>query len=91
MNGSISSKAVKKLRAKKPGLKTHDEMTMINKRKKRTLEECFQMFQTFHQFTTSPEDIFMATKDVIKEFTDDGVKCLKLRSIPRGENAIRND
>ncbi|TKC47035.1 hypothetical protein EI555_007023 [Monodon monoceros] len=55
-------------------------MTMINKRKKRTLEECFQMFQIIHQFTTSPEDIFMATKDVIKEFTDDGVKCLKLRS-----------
>ncbi|KAB0401828.1 hypothetical protein E2I00_006341 [Balaenoptera physalus] len=50
----------------------HDQMTMINKRKKRTLEESFQMFQIIHQFTTSPEDIFMATKDVIKEFTDDG-------------------
>lgn len=62
-------------------------MTMIDKGKKRTLEECFQVFQIIHQLTTSPEDILMVTKDVIKEFADDGVKYLELRSTPRGENA----
>lgn len=30
---------MKKLIAKKPGLKIHDQMTMIDKGKKRTLEE----------------------------------------------------
>ncbi|KAF6350714.1 adenosine deaminase like [Rhinolophus ferrumequinum] len=87
LNGSISSNTMKKLIAKKPGLKIHDQMTMIDKGKKRTLEECFQMFQIIHQLTTSPEDILMVTKDVIKEFADDGVKYLELRSTPRKENA----
>ncbi|KAF6128550.1 adenosine deaminase like [Phyllostomus discolor] len=86
LNGSISSNTMKKLIAKKPGLKIHDQMTMIDKGKKRTLEECFQMFQIIHQLTTSPEDILMVTKDVIKEFADDGVKYLELRSTPRVEN-----
>lgn len=87
LNGSISSNTMKKLIAKKPGLKIHDQMTVIDKGKKRTLEDCFQMFQIIHQFTTSPEDILMVTKDVIKEFADDGVKYLELRSTPRRENA----
>ncbi|XP_045678591.1 adenosine deaminase-like protein isoform X1 [Phyllostomus hastatus] len=86
LNGSISSNTMKKLIAKKPGLKIHDQMTMIDKGKKRTLEECFQMFQIIHQLTTSPEDILMVTKDVIKEFADDGIKYLELRSTPRVEN-----
>ncbi|XP_059952696.1 adenosine deaminase-like protein isoform X1 [Mesoplodon densirostris] len=86
LNGSISSNTIKKLIAKKPGLKIHHQMTMIDKGKKRTLEECFQMFQIIHQLTTGPEDILMVTKDVIKEFADDGVKYLELRSTPR-ENA----
>uniref|UniRef100_A0A8C6BL90 N6-Methyl-AMP deaminase n=1 Tax=Monodon monoceros TaxID=40151 RepID=A0A8C6BL90_MONMO len=83
LNGSISSNTIKKLIAKKPGLKIHYQMTMIDKGKKRTLEECFQMFQIIHQLTTGPEDILMVTKDVIKEFADDGVKYLELRSTPR--------
>uniref|UniRef100_A0A4X2KG52 Adenosine deaminase domain-containing protein n=1 Tax=Vombatus ursinus TaxID=29139 RepID=A0A4X2KG52_VOMUR len=87
LNGSISSATMKKLIAKKPDLKIHDQMTMIEKGKKRTLKECFQMFQLIHQITTSPEDILMVTKDVIKEFADDGVKYLELRSTPREENA----
>ncbi|XP_031227489.1 adenosine deaminase-like protein isoform X1 [Mastomys coucha] len=87
LNGSISSSTMKKLIAMKPHLKVHGDMTMIDKGKKRTLEECFQMFQVIHQLTTSAEDILMVTKDVIKEFADDGVKYLELRSTPRGENA----
>lgn len=86
LNGSISSNTMKKLIAKKPGLKIHNHMTVIDKRKKRTLDECFQMFQIIHQVTTSPEDILLVTKDVIKEFADDGVKYLELRSTPRREN-----
>lgn len=39
LNGSISSNTIKKLIAKKPDLKIHDQMTMIDKGKRRTLEE----------------------------------------------------
>uniref|UniRef100_G1Q2J3 Adenosine deaminase domain-containing protein n=1 Tax=Myotis lucifugus TaxID=59463 RepID=G1Q2J3_MYOLU len=86
LNGSISS-TMKILKAKKPGLNIHDLMTMIDSHIKRTLEECFQMFQIIYQPTTSPEDILMVTKDVIKEFADDGVKYLELRGTSRSENA----
>ncbi|CAD7675416.1 unnamed protein product [Nyctereutes procyonoides] len=86
LNGLIGSNSMKKLITKKPDLKIHDQITVIDKRKKRTLEECFQIFQIIHQLTTSPEDMLMVTKDVSKEFSDDGVKYLELRNITRREN-----
>ncbi|XP_069480861.1 adenosine deaminase-like protein isoform X2 [Ambystoma mexicanum] len=45
------------------------------------------MFRIIHQVTTTPEDILLITKDVIKEFADDGVKYLELRSTPREETS----
>ena len=36
------------------------------------------MFQIIHQLTIGPEDTLMIAKDVIQEFTDDGVKSLEL-------------
>ncbi|CAM5145001.1 unnamed protein product [Eretmochelys imbricata] len=86
LNGSISSVTMKKLVAQKPYLQIHNGMTMIDKGKKRTLEECFQMFNIIHQITNRTEDILLVTKDVIKEFAADGVKYLELRSTPREEN-----
>lgn len=53
---------------KKPDLKVHNWVTVIHRGKQRTVEECFQMYHLIHQLTTNPEDILMATKDVIKEF-----------------------
>ncbi|KYO21410.1 adenosine deaminase-like protein isoform X1 [Alligator mississippiensis] len=87
LNGSISSATMKKLMAQKPHLQVPNGMTMIDKGKKRTLEECFQMFQIIYQITNRTEDILMVTKDVIKEFAADGVKYLELRSTPREEKA----
>uniref|UniRef100_A0A8C8RQ77 Adenosine deaminase like n=1 Tax=Pelusios castaneus TaxID=367368 RepID=A0A8C8RQ77_9SAUR len=77
---------MKKLLVKKPYLQIHNGMTVIDKGKKRTLEECFQMFHIIHQITNRTEDILMVTKEVIKEFAEDGVKYLELRSTPREEN-----
>ncbi|KAK1338989.1 hypothetical protein QTO34_019658 [Cnephaeus nilssonii] len=112
LNGSISCNTMKKLIAKKPGLKIHDQMTMIDKGKKRTLEElenvsrCFRLFislllalKNFNAFGLSLGPLhqhyqyyvhcfyYQVTKDVIKEFADDGVKYLELRSTPRRDNA----
>ncbi|EMP39001.1 Adenosine deaminase-like protein [Chelonia mydas] len=86
LNGSISSVTMKKLVAQKPYLQIHNGMTVIDKGKKRTLEECFQMFNIIHQITNRTEDILLVTKEVIKEFAADGVKYLELRSTPREEN-----
>ncbi|NXO02717.1 ADAL protein, partial [Rhinopomastus cyanomelas] len=87
LNGCISSATMKKLLAQKPYLQIQNGMTMIDKGKKRTLDECFQMFHMIYQITTRPEDILLITKDVIKEFADDGVKYLELRSTPREEKS----
>uniref|UniRef100_A0A6J0SVE0 N6-Methyl-AMP deaminase isoform X2 n=1 Tax=Pogona vitticeps TaxID=103695 RepID=A0A6J0SVE0_9SAUR len=87
LNGSISSDTMKRLMAQKPDLQIPNGMTMIEKGKKRRLEECFQMFQIIHQITSRTEDILMVTKDVVREFAADGVKYLELRSTPRDENA----
>ncbi|XP_062998949.1 adenosine deaminase-like protein [Elgaria multicarinata webbii] len=87
LNGSISSDTMKKLLAQKPDLEINNGMTMIDKGKKRSLEECFQMFQIIHQITNRTEDILMVTKDVIREFAADGVKYLELRSTPRTKHA----
>ncbi|KAB0385229.1 hypothetical protein FD755_000185 [Muntiacus reevesi] len=62
LSGSISSNAMRKLIHNKPGLKIHHSMTMINKGKKRTLEEYLQKFQSIHQLATSPEQTFMKRK-----------------------------
>ncbi|XP_061450954.1 adenosine deaminase-like protein isoform X1 [Rhineura floridana] len=85
LNGSISSATMKKLMAQKPDLQVHYGMTMIDKGEKRSLEECFQMFEIIHQVTNRTEDILMVTKDVVQEFAADGVKYLELRSTPRDE------
>ncbi|XP_062483073.1 adenosine deaminase-like protein isoform X1 [Pezoporus occidentalis] len=87
LNGCISSATMKKLAARKPDLQIQNGMTVIDKGKKRTLEECFQMFQIIYQITTRTEDILLITKDVIKEFADDGVRYLELRSTPREEES----
>ncbi|XP_042660150.1 adenosine deaminase-like protein isoform X3 [Tyto alba] len=87
LNGCISSATMKKLMAQKPYLQIQNGMTVIDKGKKRTLDECFQMFQIIYQITTRTEDILLITKDVIKEFADDGVKYLELRSTPREEKS----
>ncbi|XP_026537918.1 adenosine deaminase-like protein [Notechis scutatus] len=87
LNGSISADTMKKLMAQKPHLQIAEEMVVIDKGTKRTLEECFQMFDLIHQMTSRPEDILMVTKDVIREFAADGVKYLELRSTPREEKS----
>ncbi|XP_028562480.2 N6-Methyl-AMP deaminase isoform X1 [Podarcis muralis] len=85
LNGSISSATMKKLMAQKPDLQVPHGMTMIDKGKRRSLEECFHMFQIIHQITNRTEDILMVMKDVVQEFAADGVKYLELRSTPRDE------
>ncbi|XP_062517433.1 adenosine deaminase-like protein [Corticium candelabrum] len=57
--------------------------TVINKEGKRTLHECFAVFKMIHELVTSKEALSMVTGDVIREFADDGVCYLELRTTPR--------
>ncbi|MBN3280152.1 ADAL protein, partial [Polyodon spathula] len=87
LNGSISSATMQWLIAQKPDLHIQHSMTAINRGQRRTLDECFQVFEVIHQLTDRVEDIFKVTTDVIKEFASDGVKYLELRSTPREEKS----
>lgn len=44
---------------------------------------CFQLFKTIHELTDTVEGIYLATVDVIKDFAEDNVKYLELRTTPR--------
>eukprot|EP00092_Neocalanus_flemingeri_P021537 GFUD01023359.1.p1 GENE.GFUD01023359.1~~GFUD01023359.1.p1 ORF type:complete len:352 (+),score=103.59 GFUD01023359.1:57-1112(+) len=57
--------------------------TLIEKGKTGTFDDPFRMFAIIHTITDTPEAVRMAARDVIKEFDDDGVKYLELRSTPR--------
>lgn len=41
------------------------------------------MFKILHELTDTAEAIYLATVDVIKEFADDNVRYLELRTTPR--------
>ncbi|XP_047367132.1 adenosine deaminase-like protein [Vespa velutina] len=47
------------------------------------LKECFKLFHVIHSLTISPQAIYIATCDVIREFMEDNVIYLELRSTPR--------
>uniref|UniRef100_A0A8C4NIF9 Adenosine deaminase-like n=1 Tax=Eptatretus burgeri TaxID=7764 RepID=A0A8C4NIF9_EPTBU len=81
--GSVSEQTVTKLmgRCRVGG----QNMTLFEKGRSRTLDECFQAFKMIHKLTEDEESLNMVTRDVIKEFSQDGVKYLELRSTPREE------
>ena len=51
--------------------------------KKGSFDDPFQMFSLVHRITDNPWAVAEATKDVIKDFADDGVVYLELRTTPR--------
>ncbi|XP_063239402.1 adenosine deaminase-like protein [Bacillus rossius redtenbacheri] len=60
-----------------------DECEAVSHGDSRTLEECFSLFGVAHSLTRTPEAVRRATEDVIREFAEDGVVYLELRSTPR--------
>ncbi|XP_024138582.1 adenosine deaminase-like protein [Oryzias melastigma] len=85
LNGSVSFQTMEKLMSRKPHLNIEHSMTAIGKGQRRTLDECFEVFKVIHKLVDTEEDILMVSKDVIREFAEDGVKYLELRSTPREE------
>lgn len=96
INGSISKETMKTLISRKVARNemqndVTDKMTMILDGEQKTLDECFQIFKVVHQIVTDTEAVYLATKDVIKEFADDGVKYLELRSTPKSIGSMTKD
>ena len=88
LNGSISPNTMTSLlelhRKKWPEeTMPQDCDTLIEKGKSGTFDDPFRMFSIIHSITDNPEAVRMAAREVIKEFDNDGVKYLELRSTPR--------
>ncbi|CAK9003896.1 Adenosine deaminase-like protein, partial [Durusdinium trenchii] len=50
---------------------------------KRSLQECFELFDVIHQVVVDSETLAFVTEQVIADFVADGVRYLELRSTPR--------
>lgn len=83
LNGSLSPDTLKKL-YKMQNFKSADcENMVMNMEKFSSLAECFKAFDIAHSLTVSPEAVFRSTYETVKEFNEDNVIYLELRSTPR--------
>jgi len=88
LNGSISPATMKKLLDLHKKLWPEEQMpedyeTMIQKGSLGNIDDPFRMFSLIHTITDHMDAVAMAAHDVIREFHEDGVKYLELRSTPR--------
>ena len=90
MNGSISTTTMQSLlkrhkeRFEKEGRETPQVWeTTILKGERRTLSDCFIMFRMIHTLVNDEDSVQLVAYDVVKEFADDGVVYLELRTTPR--------
>lgn len=96
INGSLSDATMKELIRMKVAKgecesEMTEKMTSIVDGKRRTLAECFDIFRVVHKIIDNEEAVYKATKDVIKDFANDGVKYLELRSTPKEVGSMTKD
>ncbi|CAL1688782.1 unnamed protein product [Lasius platythorax] len=82
LNGSLSMNTLQKLYKMQGSDVTVCDQAFMNTDFS-SLSECFKIFDIAHALTITPEAVFVATCDVIKEFHEDNIIYLELRSTPR--------
>ncbi|XP_050450363.1 adenosine deaminase-like protein isoform X2 [Cataglyphis hispanica] len=83
LNGSLSMNTLQKLYKMRDSNVALDNQAFMNNTNLSSLSECFKVFDIAHALTITPQAVFTATCDVIKEFHEDNVIYLELRSTPR--------
>ncbi|EAT38980.1 AAEL009191-PA [Aedes aegypti] len=91
LNGSLSNETLKGLKRLKNELDSAyasttdlgDDFYKITGGQNLTLKECFQKFTYAHQLTDHPKTLAYATKAIIREFAEDNVIYLELRTTPK--------
>ncbi|XP_076620173.1 adenosine deaminase-like protein [Colletes latitarsis] len=83
LNGSLSTDTLKQLyKMQNPDSEDGEDIVM-NIEKFSSFGECFAVFEVAHSLTVTPQAVFHATYNVIKEFNAENVIYLELRSTPR--------
>lgn len=91
LNGSLSSNTLRALGCSETSMAKYQELNTILEKTERTLDECFQLFKVAHELTKTKEAVYLATQSVIKEFADDNVIYLELRTTPREEKGMSKE
>lgn len=82
LNGSLSPDTLRKLHKMKLG-SSDENFVVPDITEMKNLEECFKVFGIAHSLTNTPDAVRLATRDVVREFAEDGVVYLELRTTPR--------
>ncbi|XP_062709458.1 adenosine deaminase-like protein [Aedes albopictus] len=96
LNGSLSNETLKELRKLKHGQNGNeaspsgvdDGFYKITGGQNLSLKECFQKFTYAHELTDQPETLAYATAAVIREFAEDNVVYLELRTTPKSTSSM---
>ncbi|KAJ8969335.1 hypothetical protein NQ317_014596 [Molorchus minor] len=91
LNGSLSEKTLKSLGCLNKSVSEYQGLTSINNKIERTLHECFELFKIAHLATKNPDSVYLAAQSVIKDFADDNVRYLELRTTPRAEDGMTKE
>ncbi|EYC36590.1 hypothetical protein Y032_0879g2826 [Ancylostoma ceylanicum] len=90
LNGSMSLKTIEKLYAKQMSnsLDSNQLKRQLQLQQPSNMQEVFKIFPLIQSLTTSREAVKTATIDVVREFAEDGVVYLELRSTPRATSEM---
>ena len=96
MNGSLSEETFEKLirlrNSQHSGDSFNDDLSNYRCFKDDfTMEACFEKFKLAHALVDSVEAVKLATEQVIKEFSQENVILLELRSTPRKTDTMTKD
>nr|XP_022908233.1 adenosine deaminase-like protein [Onthophagus taurus] len=83
LNGSLSSATLKKLGCLTDSISEYQKLNTLLETTPETLNDCFPVFKIAHNATNTKENVYTATQSVIKDFHDDNVVYLELRTTPR--------
>ncbi|XP_030752689.1 adenosine deaminase-like protein [Sitophilus oryzae] len=78
LNGSLSRNTLRQLGCT-------DDAILEYQSEQTTIEEVFKLFKVAHKATSTKKNLYLSTKTVIKEFAEDNVIYLELRTTPRKE------
>lgn len=85
LNGSLSENTLRQLGCFDENIREYQRLTKLFTRTEKNLQECFELFQIAHNATKNSKNVYCATKSVIRDFYDDKVAYLELRTTPRTE------
>ncbi|XP_034663304.1 adenosine deaminase-like protein [Drosophila subobscura] len=96
LNGSLNANSLRDLAEKVYG-NTSEEFSQlcarfVNFEKDSNLDKCFEKFAFVHELTSTAEGLQYATELVIRDFANDNIQYLELRTTPKAnKNYLRRD